>query len=100
MDMNIQQAILATFLWSNDVGTDTEDAFTLNINLFDGDRRLIAAKINEVTESEDRFYGMLNLELENTSSQEWLYISTQTPLPFSVAKRLHDKQDDPRGDRI
>ena len=100
MNINIQRAILASFLWSNDMGTNTKDAFLINQNLFDGDRYLIASKINEVTNTEDKFYGILNLELENTSPQEWLDISTQTPMPFSFAKKLHDGQDDPRADRI
>ena len=100
MNLNIQRAILASFLWSNDVGTDTKDAFILNPHLFTDDRLLIASKINEVTQTEDRFYSLLNLELENTSSQEWLEISTQTPLPFTYAKKMHDKMPDNRRDMI
>ena len=97
MDINIQQSILATFLWANDMGTDTKDAFTLNQHHFTEDRYLIASKINEVTTTEDRYYGILNLELENTSPVEWLNISTKTPLLFEMAKKIHDKQTDPRG---
>jgi hypothetical protein len=100
MNINIQQAILASFLWSNDMSMDTKDAFQLNQHLFTGDRYLIASKINEVTNTEDRFYGILNLELQNTSPDEWLNISTQTPLPFSYAKKMHDKMPDNRNDLI
>ncbi len=97
MNINIQRAVLATFLWSNDLDMDTKDAFTLNPHLFTGDRYLIASKVNDVTQTQDRFYGLLNLELENTSPQEWLYISEQTPLPFSLAKKYYSKLTDNRG---
>ncbi len=96
MNINIQRAVLATFLWSNDMGMDTKDAFKLNTRLFTGDLFLIASKVNEVTETEEKFYGILNLELENTSPFEWLEISKQTPLPFSFAKKMHNKTPDPR----
>jgi len=99
MEVNIQRAILATFLWSNDIGTDTKDSFFLNHHLFTGDRFLIASKINEQTAG-DKFYGLLNLELENTSQVEWMAISEQTPLTFDVSKRYHDNMPDPRGMRI
>jgi len=100
MNKNIQESILATFLWSNDMGIDTKDAFTLNLRHFTGDLYLVAAKVNEVTATDDKFFGMLLLELENTSPQAWLDISQQTPMPFSVVKRLHDKQPDPRGRNV
>ncbi len=100
MNLNIQRAILASFLWSNDVGTDTKDAFILNPHLFTDDRLLIASKINEVTQTEDRFYSLLNLELENTSSQEWLFIAEQTPLSFSFAKKYYDSMTDNRGSDV
>ncbi len=100
MNLNIQRAILASFLWSNDIGTDTKDAFLLNPHLFTGDSKLIAAKINKVTETEDRFYSLLNLELENTSHNEWLQISIQTPLPFSLAKKYYNKLSSNRGRNV
>ena len=100
MNINIQRAILASFLWSNDMGMNTKDAFKLKPSLFTDDRYLIASKINETTDTEDRFYGILNLELENTSPSEWLEISQQTPLPFTVAERYHNKLPDPRGRNI
>ncbi len=96
MNVNIQQSILSTFLWSNDLDMDTKDAFMLNPSLFTGDRYLIASKINEVTDTPERYYGVLNLELENTSPAEWLEISTQTPLPFSFAKKMHNNLPDQR----
>jgi len=100
MEINIQRAILASFLWSNDMGMDTMYAFTLNQHLFTGDRYLIASKVNEITDTEDKFYGILNLELENTSQQEWMELSKMTPLPFTLAKKYHDNISDPRGSRI
>ena len=91
MSINIQRAVLATFLWSNDLQMDTKDAFTINPHLFTGDLKLVAAKVNEVTKTEDKFYSLLNLELEQTSPSEWLEIAQQTPLPFSLAKRYYAK---------
>ena len=97
MNINIQRAVLASFLWSNDMGMSTKDAFHINLHLFTDDRKLIAAKIEEVTQTEDKFYGLLNSELENTSQNEWLQISMQTPLPFSLAKKYYNKLTDNRG---
>ncbi len=96
MNINIQRSVLSTFLWSNDLGMDTKDAFTLNTSLFTGDRYLIASKINETTNTPERYYGILNMEIENTSPAEWLEISTQTSLPFSLVKKLHNNLPDQR----
>lgn len=90
--INTERALLASFLWSNDLGFDTSQAFKLEPNAFTSDdRKLIASKINEVTESEDRFYSLLNLELERTSQLEWLEIAKYTPFSFSQAKFYHDR---------
>lgn len=92
MNENIERSLLATFLWSNDFGMDTDEAFELDTSIFSSDdRKLIAAKINETTATEDRFYSLLNLEIQNTSHYEWLAISEQTPMPFSVSKRYQNK---------
>ncbi len=100
MSINIQRAILATFLWSNDMDINTDDAFLLDLSLFTDDRKLIASKINEVTDTEDRFYGILNMELENTSPDEWLAISEQTPLIFSYINQCHKKLHDTYNNNI
>ena len=89
---NIESALLGCFLWSNDLGIDTKDAFILDTSIFTNkDRKLIASKINEVTNTEDRFYSLLNMELENTCQHEWLNISEYTPFEFSLAKKYYDK---------
>jgi len=86
---NIESALLGCFLWSNDLGIDTKDAFILDTSIFTNrDRKLIASKINEVTNTEDRFYSLLNMELENTCQQD---ISVYTPFEFSLAKKYYDK---------
>lgn len=100
MNDNIQRAILATFLWSNDLQMDTKDAFEINPNMFNGDMRLIAAKVNEVTQTDDKFYSLLNLELEKTSPREWLEIAQQTPLTFSLASKYYSKLKKFRGTEI
>jgi len=89
---NIERALLATFLWSNDLWICTKDAFIMDTSIFTSqDRKLIASKINEVTKTEDRFYSLLNMEVENTCQHEWLNISGYTPFEFSLAKKYYDK---------
>ena len=100
VQINTQRAILASFLWCNDLGMPTKEAFLLNVDAFTDDRRLIASKINEVTTTKDRHYSILNMELENTSQQEWLKISEQTALPFAYAKKMHNTLTDNRKEMI
>ena len=92
MSINFERSVLASLLWSNDMSMDTKDAFKIDPNVFTSeDRKMIAIKINQTTDTKDRFYGLLNLELQNTSQYEWLAISEQTPFPFSLAKKTYDR---------
>lgn len=100
MNETIQRAILSTFLWSNDLHYDTKEAFLINPNLFTGDRKLIAAKINEVTNTDDRFYGLLNLELEQTFTTEWMELAIQNTLSFKFALRYYNELKKTRGIEI
>ncbi|MDM5264701.1 hypothetical protein PF327_10890 [Sulfurovum sp. XTW-4] len=101
MSVNIERALLGSFLWSNDLGMDTKDAFILDTSLFTSDdRKLIASKINETTDTEDRFYSLLNMEIEQTSSHEWMEIAALTPFIFSLSKRYHEYLIEKRNDRI
>ena len=86
----IERTILSTFLYANSLQYDTSQAFKLDPNVFTGVRKLIAAKINEVTDTEDRFYSLLELELEQTTTDEWMMITVQDSFIFPMAKKYHD----------
>lgn len=90
-----ENAILASFLYADDMGTDKKEAFTLDSNIFTSEyRRATANKINDET-SKDKMYGYLSITIEEhtkgtTFEQDWIDILAQTPMPFSVVKRIHD----------
>ena len=95
--MNIidrENAVLASFLYADDMGTDKTEAFELDQKAFTSSyRRATANKINDETKG-DKMYGYLSLTLEGHTEgtiyeQEWIDILAQTPLPFSAAKRIH-----------
>ena len=88
--LSVKDNILSSFLWSADVGMDTKDAFLLDVSLFkDDESKALALMINKET-SGDRYYSLLNMKIEQTMPSLWLKISAQTPMPFSVLKRMHD----------
>ena len=84
-----QEAVLTTFLWCNDVAIDSADAFILDKNTFDSDLRQIVELVNDCTQTEDRYYSVLNLKIEGHFPNQWLRLSLQTPLPFSLAKKIY-----------
>ncbi len=89
-----ENAVLASFLYSDDMGTDKTESFELDSNIFTSSyRRATANKINDETNG-DKQYGYLSITLEalteNTEfEQEWINILAQTPMPFSVVKRIY-----------
>lgn len=93
---NIENAVLAAFLYADDMGTDKKDAFILESSAFTSSyRRAVADKINDATGG-DKMYGFLSVTLEDQTAgtkfeQEWIDIISQSPLPFTVAKRYHAK---------
>jgi len=98
--IDIQRATLASFLWADDLGLDTKDAFLLDPYVFDGDRRVIAHKINDTTQTEDRFYSLLNMRIQNEVPHEWMEISTYTPFSLERAKLYHDDLVRERNNKI
>jgi len=90
---NIQETIIASFLWADDMMMDKTDAFILDSNRFDKDLNLIVQLLNKETD-DDKMYGQLLMEMENTMQDLWLRLSTRTPMPFSVLKRLYEKLGD------
>ena len=87
--INIERSILSSFLWSNDLGIDTGNAFILDENVFTGIRKQIATAINEETNG-DRYYGLLNMRIENSQNEEWMELSQQTPTCFSFTKKNYN----------
>ncbi len=90
-----ENAVLASFLYADDMGTDKTQAFELDSNIFTSSyRRATANKINDETNG-DKQYGYLSVTLGDLTEgtefeQEWINILAQTPMPFSVVKRMHN----------
>lgn len=103
--INTENAILASFLYADDIGFDKADTFELNSKLFTSSyRRAVADKINDET-NHDKMYGFLSITLEehtkNTSYEhEWTDILAQTPYPIAQSKRLHEKLEEAYKERI
>ena len=90
-----ENAVLASFLYADDMGEDTSKSFLLSEDAFTTQfRRRVATKINATT-TIDKAYSVLSYDIENTIEgtifeDAWLDILAQTPLPLSLAKRYHD----------
>jgi len=90
-----ENAVLASFLYADDMGTDKKQSFELDSRIFTSSyRRATANKINDETNN-DKMYGYLSVTLQDLTAntmyeQEWINILAQTPLPFSMAKRIHN----------
>ncbi len=90
-----ENAVLASFLYADDMGEDTSKAFLLSEDAFTNSfRKRVATKINATT-STDKTYSVLSYDIEysieNTIyEQQWIDILAQTPLPLTLAKRYHD----------
>ena len=90
-----ENAILASFLYADDMGEDTSKSFLLSEYAFTSlFRKRVAVKINATT-TIDKAYTLLSYDIENsvegtTYEQQWINILAQTPLPLTLAKRYHD----------
>ena len=103
--INRENAILSCFLFSDDTGLDTTESFELQSNIFTSSfRRALADKINSETNNEKQ-YSYLNFTMDGhvlgtENEQEWIEILAQTPLIFSVSKRIHTDLIKEYGDRL
>ena len=71
-DLSVKDSILASFIWSADVGMDTKDVFLLDVSLFkDDESKALALMINRETSGE-RYYSILNMKIEQTMPSLWL----------------------------
>ena len=92
---DIENAVLASFLYADDMGEDTSKSFILSEDAFTSDfRRRVAIRINATT-TIDKAYSVLSYDIEykiggTIYEQPWIDILAQTPLPFSLANRYHD----------
>ncbi len=94
IDADRENAVLASFLFADDMGTDTKDAFFLSEDAFTSAfRRRVAIRINATT-AVDKAYALLSYDMQEsiegtTYEQEWINILAQTPMPFSLVERYH-----------
>jgi hypothetical protein len=94
MRTNIENAILATFLFANDTGDDMENVFTLDTSIFKSAfRKRVAEQINEV---KDNAYGFLSYTIEEkvngtTYEQDFIDMIGQASMTLLIAKKYHDK---------
>jgi len=89
--LNIERSLLSTFLYANEYNNDSAEAFILNPDYFTGVRKKIAKMLNEETETGDRFYSLVNFEVERKFPAEWVALSSYSSFTFSEAKRCYDE---------
>lgn len=94
MRVNIENAILSSFFFANDLGDDLSHIYKLDESIFTSSfRKRVAVRLNAV---KDGFYGfeshLIQDSVEGTKFEEdFLDILAQTTMPLSVSKKYHDK---------
>jgi len=89
---NIEDAILSTFLYANDLDLNLAGVFKLDSEIFSTEyRKSVARSINNV---KNGYYCLLSIKLEEKSmgteyEYDFLNILAQTPLTFSLAERYY-----------
>ena len=94
MDMiNVERAILSTFLFCNDLGDDLNKVYKLDLSVFSTEfNKRVAKRINEVA---DGAYGYLSHTLEESIrgtvyENDWILILSQNSLGLGYSKKYHD----------
>ena len=91
---NIENAILTTFLDSNDLFDDMNKLYKLDPGIFTSPfRKRVAENINDV---DDNNFGFLALEIEEKTigtsfAVELINLTAQTSLGLGFSKKYHDK---------
>ena len=91
--INIERAILATFLYSNDLGDNLENVYKLDLRAFSTEfNKRVAEMINN---EKNGNYGFLSYTLEEKVEgtkyeQDWIEILAQSSLGLKLSKRYHD----------
>ncbi len=89
---NIEDAILSTYLFSNDLNMNVNEAFKLDLDVFSTRyRQSVAKSINSV---KNGYYGLLSIKLEEKVKGteyelDFLNILSQIPLTFALAEQYH-----------
>ena len=89
---NIEDAILATYLFANDLDLNLDKAFKLDLDVFSTRyRQSVAKSINSV---KNGYYGLLSIRLEEKVigteyELDFLNILSQTPLTLRIAEQYH-----------
>jgi len=97
--VDMENALLAAFLYLDDLFFCKDDVFNINENIFTSSyRRAVAAKINDESKNE-KMYGFLSMAIEEKTAgtkfeQEWCDIISQNPMGLNVAKRIQLKLED------
>jgi len=86
-----QLNVIAGFLLADDIGYSKEDAYILEPEYFNTDLREIVILINKETANNDRFYGRLNVDIEEHYPVQWTEIMLQTPLDFNLNIKYYNK---------
>lgn len=101
----MENSLLATFLYADDLGCDKNELFKLNDKIFTSEfRRAVANKINDELDS-DKMIGFLLVTIEGHTKgtkyeQDLADIMSQTPLPISVSSRMHSTLENEYKERI
>lgn len=89
---NIEDAILSTFLFANDLNLNLDEVFKLDLEVFSTKyRQSVAKSINGV---KNEYYGLLSIKLEEKAigteyELDFLNILAQTTLTFGLAEQYH-----------
>jgi len=92
-NLNIERAILSTFLFINDTNDILEDVYKLDLRAFSTPfNKRVAEKLNLVRNGH---YGFLSYQLEESVRGtafefDWIEILAQTPLTLKYSKRYYD----------
>jgi hypothetical protein len=91
---DIENAILSSFFFSNDVADNLSDIYQLDESIFTSPfRKRIASRLNDV---KDDSYGFEAYIIEEKSlgtkfETEYIDIISQTPMSLKMSKKYHDK---------
>lgn len=91
---NIENAILSSILFTNDMGENIEDVFKLDSSVFSTKfKQRVAEQINNVT---DGYYGFLMTQIEEKCigtayEQDFIDLIAQKPMTLGMANKYYNK---------
>ena len=92
--VDIERAILSTFLFANELEENLEDVYKLDLRAFSTKFNKRVAEV--INNEKNGNYGFLSWELEEKvkdtlHEDDWLSILAQTSLGLKYSKKYHDK---------